>query len=81
MSRSHHSCPRRKGEGLDKVLPKGTYEESTRVFACALMQNCLLDKVRGGRKQEGLCCGDFVVALQPTARGSSLGTYCRALQR
>ena len=35
----------RKGDGLEAVLPKGKYEESTRVFARALMQNCLLDKV------------------------------------
>ena len=57
MGRSHPAPACRKGEGLDKVLPKGTYEESTRVFACALMQNCLLDKVGGGWKREGLCCG------------------------
>jgi hypothetical protein len=35
----------RKGEGLDVVLPKDKHPESTRTFARALMQNCLLDKV------------------------------------
>ena len=37
----------RKGEDLERVMPKADHPESTRVFARALMQNCLLDKVRG----------------------------------
>lgn len=35
----------RKGEGIDTLLPKADHPDSTRVFARALMQNCLLDKV------------------------------------
>jgi hypothetical protein len=39
----------RKGD-LDAVLPKEDHPESTRVFARALVQNCLLDKVRARDK-------------------------------
>ncbi len=34
----------RKGDGLEAILLKSQHEESTRTFAKALMQNCLLDK-------------------------------------